>query len=206
VFDAALRRLIDPPLDAIARRLAALGVSANATSIAGAVLGVGAGVAIALEAYGWALALIALNRILDGLDGAIARQRGATDFGGYLDTVCDYVFYAAVPLGFALADPARNGAPAAAVLASFCLTCSSYLAFAALATKRGVTTNARGEKSYYAAFGVIEGAETIAFFVAFVVWPGAFVALAWTLAALCGLTTAMRVTVAAKAFGRAASR
>jgi len=200
VFDAALRRLIDPPLNGVAKHLAAVGVSADAISLAGAVIGLGAAAAIAFGALGWALGLIALNRVLDGLDGAIARQTGATDFGGYLDTVCDYVFYAAIPLGFALADPVKNGEPAAAVLASFCLTCSSYLAFAALAAKRGITTNARGEKSYYAAFGVIEGSETIAFFVAFVVWPQWFAALAWTLAALCLLTTIARVAVGARVF------
>ncbi|MBU6372399.1 MAG: CDP-alcohol phosphatidyltransferase family protein [Alphaproteobacteria bacterium] len=202
MFDAALRRLIDPPLDAVARGLAAAGIGANAVTLAGAAVAIAVGAAIVAGAYGWALALIVLNRVLDGLDGAIARRAGATDFGGYLDTVCDYLFYGVVPLAFAIADPAGAGAAAAAVLASFCLTASSYLAFAALAAKNGLTTRARGEKSYYAAFGVIEGGETIAFFVAFVLWPAWFAPLAWTLAALCALTTILRVAVAARVFAR----
>ena len=64
---------------------------------------------------------ILLNRLIDGLDGAIARQGGPTPFGGYLDIVCDIAFYAAVPLGFALAAPA-NALWAAVLLASFVCT------------------------------------------------------------------------------------
>ncbi len=139
--------------------------------------------------------------LFDGLDGAIARQRGATDFGGYLDIVCDYVFYAAIPFAFALADPERNGIAAAALLTSFCLTCASYLAYAALAAKRGETTSARGKKSYYASFGLIEGAETIAFFFAFTILPEHFAWLAFVLAALCIVTAVARVTLAAREFG-----
>ena len=92
-----------------------------------------------------ALLLILLNRVADGVDGAIARRLGSTDLGGYLDILCDFIFYAAVPLGFALARP-ENGAAAAFLIFSFVGTGSSFLAYAAIAAKRGLeSARARAE-------------------------------------------------------------
>jgi CDP-alcohol phosphatidyltransferase len=105
MFDARFRPLIDPPLNAAGRWLAARGLSANALTIMGLIVGLAAAVAISRRAYALAVALIIVNRILDGLDGAVARVRGPSDFGGYLDSLCDFAFYVAVPLGFALATP-----------------------------------------------------------------------------------------------------
>src|SRR5215468_1618654 len=108
MLDAALRRLIDPPLDRAGRRLAAAGLSADATTLAGFAVGLAALPLLAAGAYGWALAAILANRLADGLDGAVARARGPSDFGGYLDIVCDFLFYAAVVFGFVLAAPANR--------------------------------------------------------------------------------------------------
>ncbi len=195
MFDVWMRPLINPPLDAAARLLARSPLSANAVTIVGAAVGVAAGVAIAGQRFGAALLLIALNRILDGLDGALARRRGPTDFGGYLDSVSDYLFYAAVPLGFAVANPV-NALPAAALLASFLLSGSSFLAFAALAAKRGLTSAAHGPKSFFYLRGLAEGTETIAVFVLAVLRPDWFAALAYGFAVLCVLTAVQRLIVA----------
>jgi phosphatidylglycerophosphate synthase len=146
MFDSALRPLIDPPLNAMGRALARRGISANALTLTGLLLGVGAGAALAGRAWSVALALILLNRLCDGLDGAVARVRGKTDFGGYLDIFADYVFYAAVPLGFALADPA-NALPAAVLLASFLFSGSSFLGYAVIAERRRMVSTAQGEKT-----------------------------------------------------------
>tara|TARA_R110000868_G_scaffold3471_3_gene22271 strand:+ start:3674 stop:4279 length:606 start_codon:yes stop_codon:yes gene_type:complete len=195
MFDHRLRPLIDPPLNAAARLVASGGVSANAITLAGAVAGVAAGCAIAQGHVAAGLVLILLNRILDGLDGAVARRTAATDFGGYLDVLCDYVFYVAVPLGFAAAAP-QNLWPALALVASFVLTAVSFLSFSALAAKRGLTTEARGKKSFYYASGLAEGGETIAVFIAFCLWPQWFGPLAYAFAALCLVTVAGRLAAA----------
>jgi phosphatidylglycerophosphate synthase len=200
MLDATLRRLIDPPLNAVARRLARLGVTADALTLAGLVISLATVATIASGAYGPALAGIALSRLLDGLDGPVARCSAPTDRGGYLDSVCDYVFYAGVPFGFALAGPATNALPAAALLASFVLTCASFLAFAALAAKRGVETAARGRKSFFYAGGLVEGTETIALFVAMLVFPAWFPVLAWSGAAACVLTAVFRTLEALRRF------
>jgi phosphatidylglycerophosphate synthase len=195
MLDAALRRLIDPPLDRIGRRLASAGVSANAVTLTGFGIGLLAIPMLAAGWYGAALAAILANRLADGLDGAVARHRGLTDFGGYLDIVCDFIFYSGVVFGFALADPAR-ALPAAFLIFSFMGTGASFLAFAVFAAKRGLSSDARGLKSLYYLGGLTEGAETIAVFVAFCLFPGLFAPLAYVFAALCWVTTASRAAVA----------
>jgi phosphatidylglycerophosphate synthase len=199
MFDARLRPLIDPPLNAAGRWLARAGISANAMTLFGAALGVAAGIAAAYQHYWLALALILANRLADGLDGAIARATGGSDFGGYLDIVCDFAFYVAVPLGFGLASPA-NLVPALVLTASFTLTGVSFLAFAVHAAKRGVETAAHGTKSFFYSTGLAEGGETIAAFIAFCLAPAWFAPLAYGYAALCLATVIQRSAMAARTF------
>jgi phosphatidylglycerophosphate synthase len=195
MLDATLRRLVDPPLDRLGRRLAAAGVSANAITVAGFAVGLLAVPLLAAEWYAAALALIMLNRLADGLDGAVARRTRLTDLGGYLDIVCDFVFYAAVAFGFALSRP-ENAVPAAFLMLSFVGTGTSFLAYAVMAAKRRLATDHRGAKSLYYIGGLTEGTETIAVFVAFCLWPDTFVPLAYGFGALCWITTASRAAAA----------
>ena len=147
MLDGALRRYIDPPLDALARPLAAAGLSANAVTLGGFAIGLAAIPLLSIGAYNGALLAILANRLADGLDGAIARRKGPSDRGAYLDIVCDFIFYGAVVFGFVLALP-ENRLPGAFLLISFIGTGSSFLAFAALAARRGMEilqlTQARG--------------------------------------------------------------
>lgn len=200
MLDARLRLLIDPPLDAVAAVLVRRGVGADSLTLAGLAASLATLVAIATGWFVLALVALALSRLLDGLDGPVARRTTPTDRGGYLDSVCDYVFYAGVPLAFALADPLRNALPAAALLASFVLTAVTFLAYAALAAKRGLETTARGRKAFFYAGGLVEGTETIAVFVAMLAWPTAFPALAWGCAAACLLTAGLRTRAALATF------
>lgn len=181
------QRLLAPP----ARVLAGAGVRADHITLAGFMLGALAVPALWAGSHGLALALILANRLADGLDGAIARIAGPTDRGAFLDISLDFLFYALVPLGFALADPARNALPAAALIAAFVGTGSSFLAYAAVAARRGGTPPSRGKGIAYLG-GLTEGAETIALLVAICLWPGLFAPLAWLFAAACLLTTLSR--------------
>lgn len=191
MIDARLQPLIRLSLTPPARALARRGITADQVSLAGFALGALAVPAIAFGAFPLALALILLNRGLDGLDGTLARQTGPTDRGAFLDIALDFVFYALVPFGFALHAP-ENALPAAALIASFVGTGSSFLAFATLAAKRGETSAAYSQKGIHYLGGLTEGAETIAVFAAFCLWPAAFPALAWGFAGLCALSTALR--------------
>ena len=199
MFDAKLRPLIDPPLNALGRKLAGAGVTANALTFTGLALGLAGAAAIASGHIGWGLALICANRLLDGLDGAVARARGPTDLGGYFDILADFAFYVAVPLGFGLLAPA-NAVPALLLVASFVLTGVSFLAFAVIAAKRGATTEAHGKKSFFYSTGLAEGAETIAVFIAMCAAPAWFGAIAYAYAGLCVLTVFQRSAMAVSAF------
>jgi phosphatidylglycerophosphate synthase len=200
MLDATLRRFIDPPLDRLSLRLVRAGISANAMTLGGFAIGLLALPLLAVGAYGGALVAILINRLADGLDGAIARRRGPSDLGGYLDIVCDFLFYGAVVFGFALAAP-DNGLAAAFLLLAFIGTGGSFLAFAAMAARRKIETSSRGPKSLYYLGGLTEGTETIAFFVACCIFPGAFAPLAWIFAAACWITTATRVLSAWRMLG-----
>lgn len=196
MLDARLRRLIDPPLDRLAAALEGSGIGANPVTALGLGIGLLAVVALADQAFAAALVLILINRAFDGLDGALARRKGPTDLGGFLDITFDFIFYAAIPLGFALADPAANGLAAAFLIFSFVGTGSSFLAFAVMAAKRGLSTELRGRKSIYYLGGLTEGSETIAAFVLACLLPDHFPLIALVFGLLCWITTAIRIAMA----------
>jgi phosphatidylglycerophosphate synthase len=177
MLDAYVRPIFDPPLDRAAE----------------------ACVAIALGAYEAALVLILANRISDGLDGALARRTAVTDLGGFFDTVADFLFYSAVPFAFALAEPERALA-AAFLIFSFVGTGVSFLAVAAIAARRAMTTERYGRKSIYYLGGLAEGAETILVFALMALRPDWFEPLAYGFGALCWITTSVRIWRAAVLF------
>jgi phosphatidylglycerophosphate synthase len=201
MLDGVMRRVIDPGLNAAGRRLAALGVGADGVTLAGLVAGLAAATVIAVAGPWWgALVLVLASRVLDGLDGAVARAKAKTDFGGYLDIVCDFAFYAAIPLAFVLRDPVANGLAGAFVLASFYINGATFLGYAVLAEKRGLQTRSRGDKSLYFTAGLLEGTETIAFFAALCLWPNLFAPMAFVFGGLCLVTAFVRVVIAARSF------
>lgn len=170
MFDAKLRPLIDPPLNRVGAVLARIGISANMLTFIGLLLGLGGAVAIGLGEFWIGLALIIANRLLDGLDGAVARATQPTDLGGYFDIVADFAFYVSIPVGFGVLDPA-NTLPALVLVAAFVLTGTSFLAFATIAAKRGEQNDAHGKKGFFYSTGLAEGTETIVVFVAMCVFP-----------------------------------
>ena len=201
MLDGWARRRIDPALDAVAARLAGAGVTPNAVTLVGFALGIVAAGAIAAGALWTGLALILASRLCDGLDGAVAKRTGATDLGGYLDIVLDFVFYGAIPLGFALLDPATNALAAAVLLFTFYANGASFLAYAVMAGKRGMDGDARGRKSLFFTTGLAEATETLLVFVAFCLWPHWFAAIAYAFAAITAYTCVSRIVLAWRTFG-----
>lgn len=189
MFDTRLRKLIDPALNRIAALAVRSGIGANAVTLAGAALVIPLFYALLAQNGMLALALLLTNRVLDGLDGAIARIRGPSAWGGYLDSLCDYLFYITLPLGFAFAAPA-NELSALILVASFTLTAVSFLALAAIIAGRDL---GHGAKAFTYSTGLMEGGETIAFFVAMCIFPALFPQLALLFAALCLVTVAQRL-------------
>ncbi|MDP3190639.1 CDP-alcohol phosphatidyltransferase family protein [Rhodoferax sp.] len=193
MFDRSVSQMMAPLIQRLARQTRRLGLTANQLTLLGFVLGLLAAFLIAFEAYLAGAVAILASRLLDALDGAVARLTQATDAGGFLDIALDFVFYASIPLAFAVSDPARNALPAAVLLAAFIGTGSSFLAFAVMAAKRGLRNLATPNKSFYFLGGLTEASETLLCFMAMCVWPGLFIELAYGFAALCAITTATRI-------------
>ncbi len=199
MLDRSARRLIDPALNRMGRAMATRGWTANRVTLLGLFTGLIAAVIIAIGAPLLALIPLLASRLADGLDGAVARATVKTDFGGYLDIACDFAFYGAIPLAFVFYDPA-NGLVAAFLLASFYFNGTSFLGYAILAEKRGITTQAQGIKSLYYSNGLLEGTETVVFFVLLCLFPAAFAPLSWVFGGLCYLTATLRIYGASKLF------
>jgi len=196
VLDAPLRRRLDPYLDAVALRLHGRGVRANGITWLGFLFGLGAVVLVAQGLYLCGLALFLINRLLDGIDGALARIQGISELGGFLDIVLDFLVYAGLAFAFALADPHTNALYAAFLLFAFMGTASSFLAFAAAAARKRIPDPRYRHKSIYYLGGLTEGTETIAFFLLACLWPEAFPVLAVAFGLMCWLTTAGRIRAA----------
>ncbi len=193
MFDKTARKMIDPALNRIGRAMAARGATADGVTLVGLSLGLLAAGMIALGAPGLALWPLLAGRIADGLDGAVARATRKTDFGGYLDISADFLFYGAVPMAFVWANPGANGAAGAFLLAAFYFNGATFLGYAMLADRHGLSTTAQGIKSLYYSNGLLEGTETIVFFVLLCLWPAYFPQLAWGFGALCVVTATLRL-------------
>ncbi len=200
MLDGFARRFIDPPLARLARHAVAIGIGADTVTVVALGAGLAAAAAIAAAQFGAALVLIVLSRLGDGLDGAIARATSPTDRGGMLDIVADFVFYGAIPLAFAVHDPAGNALPAAVLLFSFYVNGATFLAYAAIAARRGMVTSSRGVTALYFTAGLAEGTEKIGVFVLMVLFPAGFPILAGLFALICLVTAGSRMVLAWRDF------
>jgi len=200
MIDRYALKFFAPAIDWGARRLHGMGCNADQVTIAGFGLGLLSAGLIALGWFAAAIPVLLASRILDGLDGAVARLCGTSDRGAFLDISLDFIFYGAIPLAFALASPEANAMAAATLLAAFVGTGTGFLAYAAIAEKRGLKSAAYPTKTIYYLGGLTEGSETILCFLAMCLWPSHFAAIAYIYAALCLVTTLTRLVAGWQSF------
>ncbi len=191
MLDPLMRRIIDPPLNQAAGYWPSL-ISANQITVIGFGFGLAACWAVTQQAYQLALVFLLINRLGDGLDGAVARRHGATDLGAYLDIVADFLLWSLLPLAFIAGAP-QNAVAAAVLLSSFAMSMVVFLAFAIMAEKRGVSTESQGKKSFFYMAGLAEGTETIGFFVFVMVAPAYFIPAAYVFAGVVYLSVIGRL-------------
>jgi phosphatidylglycerophosphate synthase len=194
MFDKQLRHTKDRLLNPLADTLADVfdkRVHPTAVTLAGGGAGLLAAVA---GAQGAALAGLALNRLLDGLDGTLARRhQRVSDFGGYVDILTDHVVYAAIPVGLVLAQPA--GAlwlSLAFMLSAFYINGASWLMLSSILEKRR-QRQADEVTTIVMPAGLIEGAETVFFYGLFFLLPGLLLELYVVFGALVLLTVGQRL-------------
>ncbi|MFT7245229.1 MAG: phosphatidylglycerophosphate synthase [Candidatus Azotimanducaceae bacterium] len=200
MLDSRIRPFIEPLLSQLGTRAAQQGITANQVTWTGFGIGLLVIPAVIMGWYLLALVLVLINRLCDGLDGAVARVRGKTDLGGYLDIVLDFIFYSAVIFAFCLAQP-EAAIYGAFLIFSFIGTGTSFLAFAVMAEKRGIETNAQGEKSIFYLDGLVEGFETILVLALMCLLPAHFWILALGFGLLCWLSTIGRIKRAIQVLG-----
>ncbi|MGL5007015.1 MAG: CDP-alcohol phosphatidyltransferase family protein [Plesiomonas sp.] len=184
----------------LAYRAIQLGFTADRLTLCGFAIGISVIPLLAFQLPLWALIAILINRLFDGLDGTVARLNQPTDRGGFLDIVLDFLFYSAVPLGFALYSPVENALAAATLIYAFIGTGCSFLAFATIAEKQGLASTIYPKKSFYYLGGLTEASETILMFTLMCLFPQHFNLLAYLFSALCLITTLTRIYAGWKMF------
>lgn len=150
-----------------------------AITVAGLLVGLAAAVAAAVGRFDWALAGWLSNRLLDGLDGEVARVRGTAGArGGYLDLMADLPVYAAIPLGLAagvartgLADASVTWAAAAAALAAYYVNLGSYAFLPGPRASVDANDRAAAAPAVALPTGLIEGSETLLAYVLMLALP-----------------------------------
>jgi phosphatidylglycerophosphate synthase len=200
LLDAPLRTVKDRVLEPVARALGRA-VHPNAVSLTAFAVGLGAAWMAYRGSFGAALALWLLNRTLDGLDGVLARvQLRQSDFGAYLDILCDFAIYALIPVALAVGS-ATAGALGAALylMASFYVNAASWMYLSAVLERRGRGVAATGERTGVTMpEGLIGGTETIVLYSLFFLVPRFVVPVFTLMTVLVLATVAQRVAWAAR--------
>jgi phosphatidylglycerophosphate synthase len=193
MIDPLLNKILRPPLALAAKPMIRLGITADQVTIFGFVLGIFAVPAIIAEQFNLAIVLILLNRVCDGLDGAVARQTRATDAGGFLDISLDFIFYSAIVFAFIVSHPEQNVVAGSLLMLSFTATGSCFLAFAIMASKHNIDNPQYPNKSLHYMGGLAEGFETIVVLCLFCLLPQHFVPIALVYSAACCITAGVRI-------------
>lgn len=200
MLDSTLRRLCAPVLDRVARDLVPAGVRAGHVTGVGFVLGIGAAGAAAASRWWLALALWLVSRLLDALDGPVARARETASLrGGFLDVVADFTVYGTFVVGVAVAVPGARLA-CAVLLLSYYVNGAAFLALSAAADRAGVAVD-DGRRSFGFVGGLAEGTETVVVHALFCLMPGQAALIAWVFAAVVGITAAYRAWFGARILG-----
>jgi phosphatidylglycerophosphate synthase len=138
----------------------------------------------------------AMGRILDGLDGSVARAAGSqSDFGGYLDILTDFVVYAAVPLGVVLGHPSQAAWHAVVfLLATFYVNAASWMYLAAILERRNLGVTATGERTTVTMPpAIVAGTETVVFYSLFLLVPAWATQIFWLMGSLLLLNVVLRL-------------
>ena len=161
MWDLVLRKVVARAVQGGARVVGRL-VTANTVTVIAFLCGLAAA---GFTAAGWQKAGVAswgANRLLDGLDGAVARHcKQQSDFGGFLDIVSDFVVYALIPA-------ALQPSCLPLLFAAYVFNCVSLFKLSAVLEDREKASESTSVRMPPA---LIEGAETILAYTAALLLP-----------------------------------
>lgn len=195
MFDASIRQRLHHPLDRIAEAMAMRGVRANTLTGVGFAVGVGACAAIVADRWWLALGMWLMNRLIDGLDGSVARRVGPTRLGGFLDIMADFAVYGGMLVAIGIAMPDARIA-SLVVFLGYYLNGAAFLAWSSLVAEKTLsdegTDHAGDERSLNFPAGLAEGAETILAMAVILALPALTAPLMWIWAAIVGISVVQR--------------
>lgn len=172
MLDHATREFKERALRPIA--IFSSGIDPTTITTIALIFGVLAAFTAAIGWYPVAFGLWVINRILDGLDGTIARLNDKqSDMGGYVDILFDYVVYALIPLGIVYSQPTEFGWLALSILfVVYYVNTASWMYLSSILEKRMAGAKLRGEKtSVTMPGGLVGGTETIIVYTLFLLFP-----------------------------------
>lgn len=148
-----------------------------------------------------ALAFWLLNRIIDGLDGTVARiSNRQTDWGGYLDIMLDFIIYALIPisLAFCVNDGTIIFITLSVMLGVFYINSASWMYLSAVMEKRDLKPKKMAAETDLTSIimptGLIEGSETILLYTLFFFFPNFLHLLFMTVSGLTIIGIIQRIT------------
>ena len=197
MFDRQIQKYTQKPLQYIAKLFLKY-ISPNQMTLIGFGFGVLMCISIIIDQYLIAIIFLLLNRLSDGLDGAMARLKSPTPLGGYLDIVFDFLIYGGFVLSFGITEQ-DNTFLSMVLLFCYIGTGSTFLAKAAILPSLSNTNlNEEIPKSFHYAVGLIEGSETILFMILCLLFPNLFTYFSFIFILLCLITIVFRVFVCYK--------
>ncbi len=195
MFDDRFRRWLAPILQGPADFLVRTGATANQVTAGGFALALGSAVAVAAGRPALGMTIWIASRLLDGLDGAVARRAGVTSgLGGFLDITLDMAAYSLMVVAFAIRHPAHQ-LQWLLILVGYvlCITTTAVLS-SILEHRRALI--AGNDRSLQFTAGFAEAGETTVVYVLLALFPGwaGPIALGWVL--VLGATVIQRITLA----------
>ena len=138
-----------------------------------------------------------LNRVLDCLDGALARHRKiASDLGGFLDLLGDFIIYSLLPLAIATGSDGTSRIWIAVAVLEATFHVNNFILFylAAISEKyqRGRDAKSKELTSVMMRPALIEGAESGLLFTAMLAFPSYLEGLTWLMAGLVSIGIVQR--------------
>ncbi len=191
MLDEELRKGAKPLYKMLARALAERGVTGDA--LTGASLSIGA-LCLAAIAFGLntvALILWLLNRLLDGLDGEVARLRGeSSELGAFIDIVADFFVYGGFLVALAIQ---HSDSRLALVMLFFAYYLNGTVFLALSSTLERLKRERLTERGLHFRRSLAEGFETIVAGTLFLLLPGHVSIIAWVFAAMVFVSAAQRL-------------
>ncbi len=192
MIDARLNKILKPFLDVFAKKLLKFNINPNSITFIGFFWGICCFYFIINEMFFYSFIFLILNRVCDGLDGALARLIGETDIGAFYDIVMDFLFYSLFPLSFIFLD-LENSYSICFLLLSFVATQTTFLASAWIIEKNKISIADGQKKSFFYVGGITEGFETIVCFTMMLLFNEFVNYIAYIFGVLCWITFITRV-------------